>query len=90
VIGSRSADALGQQMAATIGSNCAAAGYPVVSGLAAGSDTAFHRGCIDGDEPSVAFLAHGLEHVFPPENKSLADQIVAEEGCSGECILARS
>ena len=80
VIGSRSADAVGQQMAATVGRHCAVSGYPVVSGLAAGCDAAAHRGCIDGGEPTVAFLAHGLDHVFPPENRSLADQIVAEGG----------
>ena len=80
VIGSRSADDFGQQMATTVGKRCAAAGYPVVSGLAAGCDTAAHRGCLDGDEPTVAFLAHGLDHVFPPENRALADQIVAQGG----------
>jgi len=80
VIGSRSADDFGQEMAGTVGRRCAAAGYPVVSGLAAGCDTAAHRGCLDGGEPTVAFLAHGLDHVFPPENSSLADQIVAEGG----------
>jgi DNA processing protein len=80
VIGSRSADAVGQQMAATVGRHCAVSGYPVVSGLAAGCDAAAHRGCLDGGEPTVAFLAHGLDHVFPSENSSLADQIVAQGG----------
>jgi DNA processing protein len=80
VIGSRSADDFGQQMATTVGRHCAVSGYLVVSGLAAGCDAAAHRGCIDGGEPTVAFLAHGLDHVFPPENSSLADQIVAQGG----------
>ena len=80
VIGSRSADDFGQEMAATVGRRCAAAGYPVVSGLAAGCDAAAHRGCLDGGEPTIAFLAHGLDHVFPSENSSLAEQIVAEGG----------
>jgi len=80
VIGSRRADDFGQQMAGSVGRHCAVAGYPVVSGLAAGCDAAAHRGCIDGGEPTVAFLAHGLDHVFPPENSTLADQIVAQGG----------
>ncbi|MEE2882230.1 MAG: DNA-processing protein DprA [Planctomycetota bacterium] len=80
VIGSRSTDGFGQEMARSVGRHCAAAGYPVVSGLAAGCDTAAHLGCLDGGEPTVAILAHGLDHVFPPENSSLADQIVAQGG----------
>lgn len=80
VIGSRTPDSFGQEMAHDVGRHCAAAGYPVVSGLAAGCDTAAHRGCLEGEEPTVAFLAHGLDHVFPPENRALADQIVAQGG----------
>ncbi len=80
VIGSRTPDSYGKKVAERIGRQCAVAGFPVVSGLAAGCDTAAHRGCIDGGEPTVAFLAHGLDHVFPPENRSLADQIVEQGG----------
>ena len=80
VIGSRTPDSFGQEMAHDVGCHCAAAGYPVVSGLAAGCDTAAHLGCLAGGEPTVAFLAHGLDHVFPPENRALADQIVAQGG----------
>lgn len=80
VIGSRSADDFGREMAGTVGRHCAAAGYPVVSGLAAGCDAAAHRGCLDGGESTVAFLAHGLDHIYPAENSSLAHRIVAQGG----------
>lgn len=80
VIGSRTPDSFGQEMAHDVGRHCAAAGYPVVSGLAAGCDTAAHLGSLYGGEPTVAILAHGLDHVFPPENRALADQIVAQGG----------
>lgn len=56
-------------------------GWVVVSGLAQGCDTEAHRGCIEAGGKTVAVLAHGLDMVYPPENESLAKDIIESGGC---------
>ncbi len=56
-------------------------GFCIVSGLAVGCDTAAHEGCLEGNGKTVAVLAHGLDTVYPPKNKRLADQILSLSGC---------
>ena len=41
---------------------------PVIAGLAAGIDTAAHRGALDGGNPTVAFVGYGFGATYPPEN----------------------
>ena len=60
---------------------CAQRCFIVVSGLARGCDTAAHRGCIDAKGKTVAVLAHGLDKLYPAENKHLAEEIVYTSGC---------
>jgi len=53
----------------------------VVSGLAAGCDTEAHWGCIEAGGKTVAVLAHGLNMIYPEENKDLADSVINSGGC---------
>ena len=56
-------------------------GYNIVSGLALGCDSAGHRGALKyQDGKTTAFLAHGLDTVYPPENERLAEEIVERGG----------
>ena len=55
-------------------------GFNIVSGLAVGCDTLGHRGALDTDGITTAFLAHGLDTIYPIENKGLADEIVERGG----------
>lgn len=80
VVGSRRATREGVRAAERLASEMAAAGVMVVSGLARGIDTAAHRGALSGGGATVAVLGCGVDVVYPPENKLLAEQITAT-GC---------
>lgn len=77
VVGARNASANGcnfvKQMAAQLG----AKGFHVASGLARGIDTAAHLGSLETG--TIAVIAGGIDHIYPPENESLYKHI-AERG----------
>ena len=75
VVGSRVATGLGLAFARALGRDLAAAGVPVVSGLARGIDSEAHRGALDARGRTVAVLGSGLDRLYPPENAALARSI---------------
>ena len=48
----------------------------IVSGLAYGIDTIAHQMSIEAGMPTTAVLAHGLDMIYPDENRGLAKKIV--------------
>ncbi|CAD7032613.1 DNA-protecting protein DprA [Pseudorhizobium endolithicum] len=78
IVGSRNASISGAKFAAMIARDLGRAGYTVTSGLARGIDTAAHRAALDGG--TIAVLAGGLDQPYPPENVSLLDEIMREDG----------
>lgn len=56
--------------------------YPVliVSGLAMGIDTIAHKAALKHNLPTVGVLAHGMDKIYPPENKRLAKDMLAGSG----------
>jgi DNA processing protein len=55
-------------------------GWTVVSGLALGVDTVAHERALAGAVPTIAVLGNGLDTVYPPANRSLANQILGGGG----------
>ncbi len=55
-------------------------GFCIVSGLALGCDTIGHRGALKAGGKTIAFLAHGLDTIYPSQNKNLAQEIVQSGG----------
>lgn len=80
VIGARSADKEGLDMAYFSSQQLAKQGYPVISELALGCDTAAHRGCLDAGGQTMAVVASGLDITHPKANKALQEDIVASGG----------
>ena len=78
IVGSRNASAAGMTLARRIASELGAAGLVIVSGLARGIDGAAHTAALGSG--TVAVLAGGLDHVYPPEHADLHSRI-GEEGC---------
>ncbi|MGD0652549.1 MAG: DNA-processing protein DprA [Verrucomicrobiia bacterium] len=80
IVGSRRTTLYGQEMARKLAYQLARLGVPVVSGLARGIDTAAHKGALQAKGRTVAVIGCGIDVVYPPENKKLADEIVEKGG----------
>ena len=52
----------------------------VVSGLAFGIDTIAHKASLKHNIPTVGVLAHGLDMIYPSQNKTMARQMTANGG----------
>lgn len=83
IVGSRRASAAGLEMARRLGRAAAAAGFPVVSGLARGIDQAAQRGSLELG-PSWAVLGCGLDRLYPPEAQPLAEALIGAGGLISE------
>lgn len=78
VVGSRSASQYGIRVATDLSRSLAQAGVVVVSGLAAGIDTAAHRGALVASGTTVAVLGCGLDWIYPKQNEALYREIAAK------------
>ncbi|WP_210530209.1 DNA-processing protein DprA [Rubellimicrobium arenae] len=73
VIGTRNGSSLGLRMARRLAEGLGEAGLAVVSGLARGIDTEAHRAALPTG--TVAVMPGGVDHIYPPENRDLAEEI---------------
>lgn len=80
IIGTRQPTPEGVRAGIHYGEIFAEKGYNIVSGLAIGCDASGHRGALNAKGYTTAILAHGLDTIYPKENKGLADEIVAMGG----------
>jgi DNA processing protein len=84
IVGTRMPTGRGLDVAFSLGRELAAAGVPVVSGLARGIDAAAHRGSLSaaasGGAPTWAVLPCGIDGVYPPANRGLASEILEAGG----------
>jgi DNA processing protein len=78
IVGSRLASAAGLKVARQFAIELSQAGLVIVSGLARGIDAAAHAASLQIG--TIAVLAGGIDHIYPPENEALYHQI-AEYGC---------
>lgn len=75
VVGARRASGEGRRLAEALGRELGQAGLVVVSGLAAGIDSAAHEGALEAGAPTVAVMATGLDAVYPAWHDGLAARI---------------
>jgi DNA processing protein len=79
VVGSRHPSDAGRVLAARFAAELVAADLVVVSGLAAGIDATAHRAALAAGGRTVAVIATGLEHAYPPENAQLQAELVRDQ-----------
>jgi DNA processing protein len=75
IVGARAATLAARATAQRLARELAQAGFGVVSGLARGIDGEAHRGALAAHGCTVGVLACGLEQIYPPEHRGLADRM---------------
>lgn len=80
IVGSRKMTSYGREVAEKFSSELAGFGVTIISGLARGIDTEAHKSCIASGGKTLAVLGCGLDNIYPPENKFLAEEIIKKSG----------
>jgi DNA processing protein len=80
VVGTRHPTPYGSGMAEMLSRDLAARGLIILSGMARGVDTSAHKGALAAKGKTVAVWGTGIDVIYPKENKSLAEQILASGG----------
>lgn len=80
VVGTRKATSYGLDLTRQLVDGFRGEGITVVSGLALGIDAASHQAALDNGLPTIGILAHGLNRLYPPQNRNLAKQMIARNG----------
>ncbi|MET8042315.1 DNA-processing protein DprA [Micromonospora sp. NPDC005215] len=75
VVGSRRASSEGLRIARAVATTLASRDVTVVSGLAAGIDTAAHSAALKAGGRTVAVIGTGIRRYYPPGNQRLQDRI---------------
>ncbi len=76
VVGTRRVSVYGRQAAEEMSRGLAANRVTVISGLARGVDAIAHRAALEAGGRTIGVLACGLDMVYPPEHKRLAEQMI--------------
>lgn len=77
IVGTRNASTYGKEVARDLARQFSNRGINVVSGMALGIDTKAHEGALAGYGDTIAVLGCGVDKVYPLQNKSLYEDIIA-------------
>lgn len=75
VVGSRRCTSYGRKVAKKLAHKLSARGLNIISGMARGIDTCSHMGALRDRGKTTAVLGSGLDHIYPPENENLFQEI---------------
>lgn len=76
IVGTRRATHYGEAVTQRLTTILAQAGVTIVSGLALGIDSMAHQAALDTGGRTIAVLANGIDDIYPPEHKHLAEAII--------------
>jgi DNA processing protein len=76
-VGTRGATVYGRDMTHQLVTALVHAGITIVSGMALGIDAAAHKAALDAGGRTIAVLGSGIDVVYPPEHRHLAEAISA-------------
>ena len=75
VVGTRRPTAYGVAVAERLSSELSRAGLTIASGMARGIDTAAHTSVLDSAGNTIAVFGSGVDHIYPSENRRLAERL---------------
>ncbi len=84
VVGTRGATQYGRTQAEQLARGLARSGFTVVSGLARGIDAAAHHGALEAGGRTIAVQAGGIDAIYPPQHRELAERIAQSGIVLGE------
>ena len=76
IVGTRRASVYGREVALNLSRDLTANGITIVSGLALGVDSVAHKQAVENGGRTIAVLGSSVDHIYPPENRGLADAIL--------------
>lgn len=82
VVGSRLVSPRGKDLTRKFVRELSGAGFTIISGLARGVDTIAHETALATGGRTIAVLGSGIDVIYPPENKDLAEKI----SCHGAVV----
>lgn len=80
IVGTRANSEYGQWMTEKLVADLKSYSPVIISGMAYGIDTICHKASVKNNLLTVGVLAHGLDSIYPPENRILAKQMLESGG----------
>jgi len=80
IVGTRNHSEYGKQQCEKLIEELKEENILIVSGLAFGIDTIAHKASLKNNMHTVGVLAHGLDRIYPAQNKTLAKQMTEQGG----------
>jgi DNA processing protein len=80
VVGTRNATEYGRSVCHRIISDLSQDKVMIVSGLAYGIDSCAHRSALENNLMTIGVLGHGLDRIYPYQNKVLAEKMMKSGG----------
>lgn len=77
VVGTRKITNYGREVTERLVSEICMSGMTIVSGLARGVDSLAHRIALGNNGRTIAVLGSGLDNIYPPEHRPLAEKIIS-------------
>ncbi len=87
VVGTRRATVYGKEAARVIAGDLARNGVTIISGLARGIDAQAHQAALDAGGRTIAVLGCGIDRIYPPEHRKLAEAVIAQGALVSEYAL---
>ena len=86
IVGTRSPSEHGKQICQNLVKALAPTNALIVSGLAYGIDVCSHKAALDHGLQTVGVLGHGLDRLYPAQNKKVAEQMLSMGGLLTEFL----
>lgn len=87
IVGARQCSRYGAEQSERFAALACRAGLTVVSGLARGVDSYAHKGALAAEGRTLAVLGCGLNHLYPPDARDLAERVVQRGALLSELAM---